>query len=494
MVVRWCRLLFSVGLILAACGDVERKVARCAADDDCSRGVCDPTSNQCVECLRADDCGTLAACEDRKCVPRVPCKNGFDCKDGQVCGREEGYCAECFSDFDCPAGNGCVKEECRPRCASDKDCVERGLLCDVERRLCVDCVEDHDCPPGHACSGGACMPEICAKGQSFCSADGTEVRFCSPDGTAEHRQRCDPSYERCVGANGYARCEPYLCEPNSVFCSGDSERVRRCSDDGATADTIEDCKAQGKACDGGECRERICEVGEGVCVGDTWFICSLTETRFERIETCGEDSYCDPEFGGCVTRFCTPGHKSCSLEKVVVCNSKGSAYEEVGACDEGETCSFGACVKTCEPGKVFCKDGHPWKCSEGGDVMSQVATCKTSEFCDAATGSCKAQVCTPNSKVCDANVLRTCDALGSSYTVKSCGSDSVCLDGQCHPKICDPNQYFCGSDGNPYLCNATGTVELLQDTCDPSAPCTVVASGSGAFCASGAGGHGGDGG
>jgi hypothetical protein len=61
-------------------------------------------------------------------------------------------------------------------------------------------------------------------------------------------------------------------------------------------------------------------------------------------------------------------------------------------------------------------------CAADGFSSSLVSTCATTDFCDPATATCKAQICSPGQPVCDGNEVATCNATGSGDT----GTETDC--------------------------------------------------------------------
>jgi hypothetical protein len=475
---------FSVGIVLVvACSAATERdggaPVPCETVEDCSTGVCDPTAKTCVECLRDSDCSDEDSCKGRQCVERTRCENTLACPNGQVCGREEGYCAECFRDSDCVDG-ACVNEECRPRCVSDKDCAELGRLCDFARNACVDCIDDGDCPASEFCGNGACRPDECVPGATRC-AENDVVAFCASNGSFAPGEFCSPGI--CTENDGIAWCLSMICVPHSAFCDEDGARAMRCSDDGLEVDVLEDCQADDRVCIAGECTEPVCDPGQRVCDGRRILECNPIGARLDVVDACADGFYCDPEIASCVAGKCTPGEKACSSGGVVTCSLDGSAFEGRVACEGDQVCLEGACVpEVCEAETSFCHGGHPWECDDSGKVTGRADTCTSVEYCDDETASCKTKVCTENSNTCVGNAVRTCDALGSSYTDEDCGSESACVAGECRQKICEPNTYYCGEDGNPYECYAEGSSAIQLDTCSEFEICKVNGDSTAAGC------------
>lgn len=112
---------------------------------DCGDKVCDPTLNDCVECVGSGDCRPNEKCVNNDCV----CKDGYvrnangDCVKDRECNSDTD-CPDCFEcdEFGncnpkvCPAGEICIGDDCVTPCETGADCPP-GFGCDGEK--CVEC-------------------------------------------------------------------------------------------------------------------------------------------------------------------------------------------------------------------------------------------------------------------------------------------------------------------------------------------------------------------
>src|SRR5262249_5312318 len=85
----------------------------------------------------------------------------------------------------------------------------------------------------------------------------------------------------------------------------------------------------------------------------------------------------------------------------------------------------------------------------------------------------------PTCVACDPAALPTCK---DDLTVAACKLDGTiettdcarqkkrCLNGECRPRLCEPNRRHCHEDGNLYKCNATGTARVLVEDCGATTP------------------------
>jgi len=103
----------------------------------------------------------------------------------------------------------------------------------------------------------------------------------------------------------------------------------------------------------------------------------------------------------------------------------GGASGSSGAAGSGGTASGGANAT----------GGSSGTAGTGGSSGTCSPACSANQYCEKATTTCKAQVCTPNAKTCSGTAVQTCKADGSGSTNQNCGSG----------QICDPNSLSCAS-------------------------------------------------
>jgi hypothetical protein len=128
-----------------ACQEVE-----CLVDDDCSSGICDPTTHQCGDCRSDADCkGLFGACNTAtsacvQCTSDAQCSQQF----APFCNLAENRCVECSSNEQCtdaffPRCDQSALGGFCTTCEVDADCAQTGLpICASE---CVECITDADC-------------------------------------------------------------------------------------------------------------------------------------------------------------------------------------------------------------------------------------------------------------------------------------------------------------------------------------------------------------
>jgi hypothetical protein len=500
----------------------------CTTDTPCLPlgQVCDPLAKQCVQCLWDDDCGILAQCIERQCVPVMPCQNslacltavgasgeplpicdaqqglcvacltspdcgdGFECQDqacvavtacqnsivcgaDAVCDTQLGQCVQCLSPADCGASEVCEAGKCVDylACSSDKQCTPKGMLCDTTKGKCASCLKNSDCPAIYHCAPtavggtGQCVLDVCQQGESQCDAN--QVASCNAVGDGWTTPISCPPQTTCTTSAGVTSCTPWVCQPGPGCQDG---KAIVCSSNGLTVETSIDCGASGGVCDNAQCKTPICTAGSTWCVGAALQTCSANGLAVTSSAPCPGGSHCTPS--GCAINVCTPNQPTCSGNTAGVCNDVGSGLL-AGATPCGELlCVQGECkALLCVPSTTVC-DGNVRKtCSADGLSIAASNPCAGDEYC--SNGSCLPQVCTPNAPLCNGQTAQVCNGLGSGYVGAGtpCNPNTeVCKAGSCQPKICTPASQFC--DGEVLkTCSADGTQVTTSTSC-----------GSGSYC------------
>lgn len=154
------------------------------------------------------------------------------------------------------------------------------------------------------------------------------------------------------------------------------------------------------------------------------------------------------------------------------CGEDGT-WGEVIPCDicvgEGECLEGG-----CEPGKWVCDGAVLKRCDESGDsfVEEKEEKCISSALCDAENGEC--DLCLPGGDArCteDGRDKEVCASDGQGWVVKPC-PDSICVEGQCRTRLCEPHEWSC-SGSALRRCNSVGDgfVEEDRRDCESSLLC-----------------------
>lgn len=404
-------------------------VVACEEEADCSAKlpICDPLRG-CVECQFNDDCEEGKRCEDRACVPFVACTSDFDCRssDEPLCDTRRDWCVECVLNSDCGTDAECVKGHCEDAisCVNSLDCPD-DMVCDSYRALCVECERSADCGEDEVCVDRRCEP--------ICASD----KECTPRGL--------------------------LCKTGDRYCA-------QCSSDADCPDVY--------FCSGGECLADVCRQGHAKCSSadlSRISVCSESGNFYEE-EPCPVTSHCREDADGarCEKDTCTPHQTTCvDATTLSVCGSDGQVAEEIDCAETGQVCVSGACATLiCEPGEIRCVGGNPMSCNSTGTALVRLETCTTDTFCSVKTGACEEDVCVASSRECDGDAVVVCKADGSGYEEEDdcAAGGGGCLDGECHPILCDEGQTFC-SDESVYSCDEGGVSATLVATCGHNHTC-----------------------
>ncbi|MDP6946044.1 MAG: hypothetical protein QF464_17985, partial [Myxococcota bacterium] len=241
-----------------------------AAVGDCSAlpgtPYCDPEAGRCVGCTRDEHCEDSQLCEVAagSCVA---CLSDTDCEEGLVCDVEAGSCLECLTDTDCGATQVCDGDTAScVECLVDTDCGE-GLHCATESARCVLCQEDAECDQAPL---SYCDPAADG-GVGACVAC-LEDDHCDNGACAPH---CDEATWTCVLDPG-TQPAPFGDTLTQSYCQGICEELQTwCDETPATcvSDCIADIDEDGLRAADHYCRYKaakqgVCELPEGLCVGD----------------------------------------------------------------------------------------------------------------------------------------------------------------------------------------------------------------------------------
>jgi len=275
------------------------------------------------------------------------------------------------------------------------------------------------------------------------------------------------SGEFCGAESGH--CQPFVCEPTQPVCNVDL--ATSCADDGSHALSVGiDCLALGLVCWAAECLPSICEPDSYVCVASGLRHCINKGTAFELVKTCGAGTVCDAAAGTCRVQKCVPNQPACDGVLATTCDATGLDY--TGASSDcsanGDVCVDGACRPViCSPGATFCESNELRKCGPTGGSYETLEICLTSEFCDVARAACAPDTCTAGSAVCSGTFLTTCkdDGSGPVPGGTDCAVTSEACDlAACRALVCEPNARFCEA-GDVVLCNDVGTDFAPYDNC-----------------------------
>jgi Cys-rich repeat protein len=107
-------------------------------------------------------------------LPPLPPPCGGLCDEGQICNPATDECVECLSDSQCGEGEECRQNTCTEiiSCASSDTCPAELGVCHSQLDRCVECEIDLDCPEQNSCVGRVCVAESsgCAMGADPCTS------------------------------------------------------------------------------------------------------------------------------------------------------------------------------------------------------------------------------------------------------------------------------------------------------------------------------------
>jgi hypothetical protein len=156
--------------------------------------------------LTVADCPENNECTANACVPYASCVNSLDCPPQMVCNSSTQRCVQCVAAADCGEDQRCVADVCRKACASDIACTPMRQLCDKTNGYCVECLEHQDCATPEHCATGKCVADLCAPGEGSCV--GSAIAACLPTGQNFGPAVACPPGESCSTTSGSARCLP----------------------------------------------------------------------------------------------------------------------------------------------------------------------------------------------------------------------------------------------------------------------------------------------
>jgi hypothetical protein len=334
-------------------------------------------------------CAAGKQCRNRTCVDALSCSSSLDCT-GQttalVCDTSRGVCEDCVSDEDCGKNGECIRHVCSyyVSCTSSLDCPQ-GQVCDTVRGRCAECAAAFDCGSGQTCYEGSCTTR--------CISD----KDCLVDG-----QLCDKAVNACVDCLQHVHC------PLSFHCKN------------------------------GTCEIDVCEGREQACSGQTILECTEVGDSMQSIGACAGQTTCVAIDGDaqCAPWVCTAGQPYCQGDHVIGCSADGlEILTDRDCASEGMKCFAGECrAWLCQPGQLFCHEGDVKLCGADGLSYALWWDCWDGEYCDAATATCKDQICTPDTPACDGTIATTCNAEGSGYVSggTNCANNSTtCSMGTC---------------------------------------------------------------
>jgi IgGFc binding protein len=114
------------------------------------------------------------------------------------------------------------------------------------------------CTGDQKCAQDECRAPSCTPGLFYCDPQGV-AHVCDATGTIDQTTDCAAASGRCIVGPTSASCVAEVCVPSTTFCSADGTTVEKCAPDGMSSDTVQACsdpKQRGVTCAGAVCRDR----------------------------------------------------------------------------------------------------------------------------------------------------------------------------------------------------------------------------------------------
>ena len=407
--------------------------------------VCDAAAGFCVDCLADVDCEATSYCAvsatsslENACLPDV-------CADGETrCHPESGVhqtCNAAGSDFDdtpCAADTQLCKEGtcadivCTPNAVS---CFSADGLPDAVITCSADGTEEAEtlCNSDEACvddgqGGATCEKTTCTPGTTSCDDGANAVLVCNNNGVGSSPVPCTGGTVCAVDdGDGKASCKPTICTPGGHFCDGTKKLL--CDAKGLSGSEVVDCAAGGGICLNGECASNLCSQGSTQCDGDDKLATCNDPAKGWEVTPCPSGQACAA--GACKAKVCEKGSTQCKdANTVETCDEPTVGYSGATPCGNDQLCSAGVCVVAkCVVGTTQCKDATTLETCKDATVGFEAEACPSGQGCDVASGSCKAQTCTPGTASCAGDKVVTCDVAGLSEVVSDdCGAKGETCD------------------------------------------------------------------
>jgi hypothetical protein len=359
-------------------------------------------------------------------------------------------------------------------CNADGTALETDKVCKLS---CTGGECDASTGPG-VCVGDTCTETTCLANTKFCQ-DGS-VWKCDASGDSSKLSQACAKSQFCRETEDTASCTDQACTPGQAMCKGDF--ATKCEADGSgPADGGLDCAANKQTCIDGGCQETKCIPGAKVCQNEDVYLCAKNGTDTSLLADCQAGSVCDGEKLACAPKVCDIGSIGCDGTRAVKCNAYGSGWDPsaTDCAADNQVCVAGSCKEqVCTPNGTFCQNGNVFQCDQKGVSSSLWQTCTPNYYhCTPYPSSnyatCDYNQCQPNQKLCDNNVVRTCNPDGSWPSEgTACGNDQFCESGTCKARVCEPGEIFC-KDGDVYGCDWIGSRADLYQECASDTTCKV---------------------
>ena len=418
-------------------------------DGDCTTGMCDPHTGECVRQNNAN--GTV--CDDNLyCTESDSCQDGIcqgsphDCNDGIVCTLDA--CDEaqdiCFHVLQPNPGAEGPEGDASCHNGLDDDCDS---IIDEADPNCQSCSEDDQCDDGNDCTNDTCDSGDCQNQPAENGLVCDDELSCTQVDTC-HGGICSGDPVDCSWLTD--SCNTGVCQESTGLCLPQPITDGTPCEDGSFCTTSDNCNqgvcsGASRDCDDGDaCTLDACDEVLNACK-HTLFNIADAEGPIDD-PTCqnGVDDDCDGlidlEDGNCV---------ACLID---------TDCEDNNPCTD-DVCNISECSNTAAIEGRPCADGL--SCTEG-DSCSDGSCVGESIDCSAFDGSCLVGVCDEQQQGCvalPAENQTPCD------DQDPCTSGDVCQESQCTGQPAD-------EDGDGYVAAACGGADCDDNAFDvhPGAP------------------------
>ncbi|MBQ8037777.1 MAG: hypothetical protein IJ268_12355 [Proteobacteria bacterium] len=425
---------------------------------------------QCNECRDGDkkyynnDAGACVEknCTDHKYVDGTPlevsCNKDFTGKGECLNGS-----AQCV---DSGNGNGtfqfCLdgKWNSFGSCDSNNECSSlNGKTCADFNSVGYTCNDQKlkACPNNASCKSDGSGCASCTNDATKC--EGKDMLECK---NGEYQKTGCDTGKHCEATNGKAKCVTHECENGQQKCDGND--IYECQNYQwklKSACTGNDkCIAEGNTANCG------CTNGTAYCDGKTAKTC--VNGKWQEM-TCAVT--CAVKGGKAVCVDCTAGQTKCSEDNKSIrsCTNGGSWAASV-LCTDGMTCtgSDGNAKCVCSDGQAKCDDNSKNKISKCKDGKYDTSEkCDGNKQCEGVAGSAvcanNALDCTPGTKQCDGDKLKTCKPNGKweSQTCEKGCSNMACNE-------CNEGEYGSGQENNHEIAINCVNHKWVKTDCYPN--------------------------
>lgn len=468
--------------------DDETKVTtikRCLAhnwydEEVCALGCVEGTEAKCKLCNNGDK--KYYNNEDGHCIEQeckdnqyqdvktaeVSCKDDMsgvgECLNGSAKCKDNGNGEDTFQFCMNGSWNNFGKCDPNDECSIlEKGCAEYnkvGQIC--ENQKLITCPNNASCKPDF--SGCA----ECQNGTSKC--DGNKILKCI---NGEYQEIECKTGTHCEAKDSQIQCVQHDCEEGQQRCQGN---------------IIQKCKnykwTNISACENGEqCKESdgkaacSCISGTSYCDDATAKNCKDGQLK---TTACGQNKSCTMIGGEAKCIDCESGAKCKDKSNIMTCQN--NTWSAATPCSDGMSCTGdnGNAKCVCSEGQAVCDSDKTKikKCKADGTYGS-AESCGTDKHCEGVAGSAvctnNALDCSPGTKQCDGDKLKTCNAQGkweSTTCPNGCDANSnTCKSSACENGAitCINNQFAnCtqGSWGVLPECKNGGCNQLNQTICN----------------------------